>query len=118
MSFVCAAPLQNLPIHACSDLFARFEKRKSLGFDHHFFTGFGVPAGVAIVGLDEKAAQAPDLNTLSARQALRYVIEKKLYDKGGLRLGKVRFGLQGRDQLYLVHPSSLGEMASTNCPNR
>jgi hypothetical protein len=105
-------PNRNLQIHAFFEFFASFEKRKSLGFDHHFFTGLGVPAGVAIVGLDEKAAQAPDLNTLSARQALRYMVEKKLYDTGGLRFGDIRFNLQCGDQLHLGHTPSLGKIAS------
>jgi hypothetical protein len=84
----------NLQIGALFKFLAALEKRELLRFDCHFFTGLGVSASVAFVGLDKKAAQASDFHTLPARHGLCHVIEKNLDHSCGLGPADICFRLQ------------------------
>jgi hypothetical protein len=93
-------------IYPIFQFFAGFEKWELFRFDDNLGPGLGVSAGVALVMLDKKTAKPADLNPLSLSHGICHIVKKDLNHLCGFRLGDIRFGLQGGDELQLIHKFS------------
>ena len=52
-------------IYTLFQFFTRFEKWQLFGFDGYFFTGFRVPAGIAFIFFNIKAAKSPNFDAFA-----------------------------------------------------
>ncbi len=78
-----------LTIYAILEFLAALKKRQLFGLDLHLLAGLGVPAGVALVMLDEKCAEPADFCAVPSFKRPADGIEKNLHHSAGFRFGKM-----------------------------
>jgi hypothetical protein len=113
---VLSSDLNLLVIDSFLEFLATFEKREFFRFDGDFFTGFGVPARIAFVFLDEKAAETADFNPVSLNQGIRHGIKEYLDNFSGFSFGNICVIFQCGDQLQLIHNASFIECEKSGLP--